>query len=41
LAADAELVAAGQTGKDVAALSGISPSLVSLIVRRKKWAHVP
>jgi hypothetical protein len=32
---------AGQTGKDVAALYGISPSLVSLIVRRKKWAHVP
>lgn len=36
-----ELVAAGQTGKDVAALYGSSPSLVSLIVRRKKWAHVP
>jgi hypothetical protein len=33
--------AAGESGIALAARYGISPSMVSLIVKRKTWAHVP
>ena len=31
---------AGELGKDLAAEYGVSPSLVSLVVRRKAWVHI-
>lgn len=36
-----ELCARGCPQRDVAAVFGVSQPMISLIVRREKWAHVP